>query len=120
VHGKGSTAHSGQPDHWRTLRHSKGHGAPARAARRRGGGSTKNLDALIGVFVPAKTVNLSGFSALDGTKAVAAVGIIPNGLFFIGYGKTLVLKQAGTLFLGINDFEVGDNGGGFTVTVTVH
>jgi hypothetical protein len=82
------------------------------------GGTVKNLDSLIGVFVPATRVNRSGFAAVDGTKALAAVGIMPNGLFFIGTGKTFVVKQAGTLFLGINDQIVGDNGGGFTVAVT--
>jgi len=77
----------------------------------------KNMDALIGVFVPQKTVQRKGFSALDGTKAVTHVGIMPNGLFFIGTGKTFRVTEAGTLFLGINDIWVGDNGGGFTVTV---
>ena len=83
-----------------------------------GGGTVKNLDALIGVFVPATRVNRPGFAAVDGTKAVAAVGIMPNGLVFVGTGKTFVVKQAGTLFLGINDQIMGDNGGGFTVLVT--
>jgi hypothetical protein len=41
-----------------------------------------------------------------------------SGLFFIGTGKTFVVKLAGTLFLGINDNAVRDNGGGFTVAVT--
>jgi len=76
-----------------------------------------NMDALIGVFVPQKTVQRKGFNALDGTKSVTHVGIMPNGLFFIGAGKRLWVTQAGTLFLGINDCWVGDNGGGFTVTV---
>jgi len=81
------------------------------------GGKVNNLDALIGVFVPQKTVQRRGFNALDGTKAVTHVGIMPNGLFFIGAGKRFWVTQAGTLFLGINDCWVGDNGGGFTVTV---
>lgn len=81
-------------------------------------GMGNNLDALIGVFVCATRVNRPGFAAVDGTKAVAAVGILPNGLVFIGTGKTFVVKQAGTLFLGINDQIMGDNGGGFTVLVT--
>ncbi len=75
------------------------------------------LDALIGVFVPQATVRRNGFSALDGTKGVARVGIMPNGLFFIGAGKRFWVTQAGTLFLGINDYYVSDNGGGFNVTV---
>jgi len=80
----------------------------------------KNLDALIGVFVPQKTVQRKGFSALDGTKGITHVGIMPNGLFFIGTGKRFWSFQAGTLFLGINDIWVGDNGGGFNVTVTAN
>jgi len=43
---------------------------------------------------------------------------MPNGLFFIGTGKTFSVHHAGTLFLGINDTLVGDNSGGFNVTVT--
>jgi hypothetical protein len=77
-----------------------------------------HLDALIGVFVPQSRVLRWGFSALDGTKGVTRVGIMPDGLFFIGTGKTFHVSEAGTLFLGINDCWVGDNGGGFTVTVT--
>jgi len=77
-----------------------------------------NLDALIGVFVPQKIVQRKGFKALDATKAVAYVGIMPNGLFFIGTGKKIWAGQAGTLFLGINDCWVSDNGGGFNVTVS--
>jgi len=78
-----------------------------------------HLDALIGVFVPASRVNQSGFAAVDGTKGVVPVGIMPNGLFFIGTGKTFPVTEAGTLYLGINDYAVGDNGGGFNVTVSV-
>lgn len=77
-----------------------------------------NLDALIGAFVPQSRVQIAGFGALDGTKGVTKVGIMPNGLFFIGKGKTFSVSEAGTLFLGINDWAVGDNGGGFNVTVT--
>jgi hypothetical protein len=82
-------------------------------------GSVNNLDALMGVFVPATRVNSRGFQTVDGTKPIAAVGIMPNGLFFIGVGLNFEIKQAGTLFLGINDYWVSDNGGGFTVLVTV-
>ncbi len=84
------------------------------------GTSVKNLDSLIGVFVPASRVKKAGFAPVDGTKALAAVGIMPGGLFFVGYGKTLVVKEAGTLFLGINDQIMGDNGGGFTVAVSAN
>ena len=77
-----------------------------------------NIAALIGVFVPQYRVLRKGFNALDGTKNVTRVGIKPGGLFFIGEGKTFDVKEAGTLFLGINDTYVGDNSGGFNVTVT--
>ncbi len=81
-------------------------------------GTAQHLDGLIGVFVPSATVNRPGFQAIDGTKGVAQVGILPNGLFFIGTSKTFSVTTAGTLFLGINDNFVSDNGGGFTVTVS--
>ena len=80
--------------------------------------NSKQLGALIGVFVPRSRVQKAGFSALDGTKNVTPVGVMPNGLFFIGTAKTFSVHHAGTLFLGINDTFVGDNSGGFTVTVT--
>jgi hypothetical protein len=83
------------------------------------GGTIDNLDALIGSFVPATTIDNPGiFSALDGTKNVAPVGIMPNTLFFIGNGITYNATEAGTLFLGINDWYVSDNGGGYTVQVS--
>lgn len=77
------------------------------------------IGALIGVFVPAPRANHSGFIAIDGTKNAAPFGIMPGGLFFIGESKTFNVSQAGTLFLGINDTLVGDNSGGFSVTVSV-
>ncbi len=77
-----------------------------------------NIAALIGVFVPQSRVNASGFTAIDGTKNATRVGIMPNGLFFVGEGTTLTVTGAGTLFLGINDTLTGDNSGGFTVTVS--
>jgi hypothetical protein len=82
------------------------------------GGTIGNLDALVGVFVPSSRVGATGFKAIDGTKGTARAGIVPCRLFFIGTGKTFSVSKAGTLFLGINDQVVGDNGGGFTVTVT--
>jgi hypothetical protein len=77
-----------------------------------------NLDALIGVFVSQRRMNRSGFQAIDGTKNIAKVGIAPDLLFFIGEGKTIQTDEAGTLFLGINDSLVGDNGGEFVVKVS--
>jgi len=82
-------------------------------------GTKYHLDALIGVFVPASRVNESGFTAVDGTKGAVPVGIMPNGLFFIGASKSLPVTGAGTLYLGINDNIVGDNSGGFNVDVSV-
>jgi len=92
---------------------------PLQEAKGVSGGWIKNLDALIGVFVSASRVNRSGFNPVDGTKDVTKVGVMPNGLFFIGTGISLPVTEAGTLYLGINDWAVGDNGGGFNVTVSV-
>jgi hypothetical protein len=77
-----------------------------------------NMAALMGVFVPQAKVARKGFTAIDGTKNATRVGIMPGGLFFIGEGKTFAVKEAGTLFLGINDPGVDDNTGGFTVEVS--
>ncbi len=74
--------------------------------------------ALMGVFVPQSRVQSEGFKAIDGTKNATPLGIMPKDLFFIGTGKTFRVTQAGTLFLGINDSVVGDNSGGFHVTVS--
>jgi hypothetical protein len=78
----------------------------------------ENMAALIGVFVPQSRTQLHGFTAVDGTKNVAPVGIMPDGLFFVGTNKTITVKEAGTLFLGINDGGAVDNTGGFTVQVS--
>jgi hypothetical protein len=80
-------------------------------------GTVPNLDALIGAFVPASTVKTAGFAAVDGTKGLAPVGIPPGALFFVGKYTTVEVNGPGTLFLGINDGLVGDNGGSFTVTI---
>lgn len=83
-------------------------------------GEVSNYDSLIGVFVSKSRVNdPRGFQALDGTKNVTLVGITPNSLFFVGAGITYEASEAGTLFLGINDNHVGDNGGGYNVAVSV-
>lgn len=80
--------------------------------------AARNIAALMGVFVPQSRVQISGFSAIDGTKNAVRAGIMPDGLFFVGESKTIAVKEAGTLFLGINDSGVSDNSGGFTVQVT--
>jgi hypothetical protein len=97
----------------------KGDQSPLQEAKSIAPGKVGNMDALIGVFVPAARVNRKGFTAIDGTKGATPVGIMPGRLFFIGTGKTFSVKEAGTLFLGINDWITSDNGGGFNVTVSV-
>jgi len=82
------------------------------------GGPVNNLDALIGVFVPQSRISLPGFTATDGAKNNTPVGIPPCGLVFIGTGHTFKVREAGTLFLGINDDNGQSNGGAFTVSVT--
>jgi hypothetical protein len=61
-------------------------------------------------------VQKTGFSPVDGTKNAAPVGIMPGAVFFIGASRTITVTEAGTLFLGINDCEIGDNSWGFNVT----
>ena len=82
-------------------------------------GGVGSIDALIGVFVPATTVNSWKFQPVDGTKNLARHGILPNTLVLVGFKRTFYVLEAGTLYLGINDYFVGDNGGGFNVTVDV-
>lgn len=82
------------------------------------GGTIEDFDALIGVFVPQSRVQAPGFSPVDGTKDLVRVGLLPSALFFIGTGKTLVVPEAGTLFLGINDDNAASNGGGYNVSIT--
>ena len=82
------------------------------------GGKCPSLDALIGIFVPQARAGHQGFNRLDGTKGVTRIGIMPNNLFLIGEGKSFDVSEAGTLYLGINDCYVSDNGGGFNVEVT--
>jgi hypothetical protein len=80
--------------------------------------SAPNIGALIGAFAPQWRVQKTGFSPVDGTKNAAPVGIMPGAVFFIGESRTITVTEAGTLFLGINDCEIGDNSGGFNVTVS--
>jgi hypothetical protein len=92
---------------------------PLQEANAVSGGTLDNIGALIGVFVPTHRVNdHRGFQAVDGTKSVSRVGIKPNLLRFVGESFTFNVRQAGTLYLGINDTLVDDNSGGFTVTVS--
>ncbi|HSF18342.1 MAG TPA: hypothetical protein VLK65_22610 [Vicinamibacteria bacterium] len=80
-------------------------------------GVVKNQWALIGAFVPKSVADSTEFSAVDGSKGTAAVGIPPNSLFFIGNYYTLDVSGPGTLYLGINDPGVADNSGGYTVKI---
>jgi hypothetical protein len=83
------------------------------------GPTINNLGALIGVFVPTSRVeDPRGFQAIDGTKNLKRVGIKPHTVHLVGTGGSLTVKEAGTLYLGINDWITNDNTGGFTVTVT--
>jgi hypothetical protein len=56
---------------------------------------------------------------LPGALAGALIGRVGNGQAFgIGDQATLTMPDSGLLFLGVNDDNVGDNQGAFTVTVT--
>lgn len=81
------------------------------------GGIVANLDSLIGIFVRQSRL-AEGFTAIDGTKDLTRIGLLPSSLFFIGTGTTLHVAQAGTLFLGINDDNAASNGGGYNVAIT--
>ena len=84
------------------------------------GGRIPNLGALIGAFVCKRRSDSSKFSAIDGTKRVVRVGTVPEALFFVGEGMTYEAKEeAGTLYLGINDWITSNNGGAFVVDVSV-
>jgi hypothetical protein len=80
-------------------------------------GGFNNTAALIGVFVPQTRTQKTGFTAIDGTKNLTKFGIQPAGLFYVGLTKTLSVTVPGTLYLGINDWLIYDNTGGFNVTV---
>ena len=96
----------------------RGKQVPLQEAQGIAGGKCQHADGLMGVFVPESRVqDKRGFNPIDGTKNLTRVGIVPGGLFFIGEGKAFDAKQAGTLFLGINDCGVAGNGGGFNVEV---
>jgi hypothetical protein len=92
--------------------------APLQEAKGVAHGQVNNLAALIGVFMPKSKVDKPGFQAIDGTKNLTAVGIVPTKLFFIGTSETIHVSGAGTLFLGINDEGIEDKSGGFTVQVS--
>lgn len=79
------------------------------------------LDALIAAFVPEPIADDPNFQAIDATNPVCSPGpcIEPSLLFYPMQNQgVLTLTEPGTLYLGINDFAVGDNFGSFTVTVT--
>jgi hypothetical protein len=56
---------------------------------------------------------------LPGALAGALIGRVGNGRAFgIGDQPTLTMPESGLLYLGVNDDNVADNNGAFTVTVT--
>jgi hypothetical protein len=91
---------------------------PLQEAKGEAGGTVDNLDCLMAAFVRRAVTTQPGFMPVDGTKGLAARGIEPSRLFFVGNGITFDVAEPGTVFLGINDYYVGDNGGGFWVTVS--
>ncbi len=90
---------------------------PLQEARGVARGHVNNLAALIGVFVPKSRVDAPGFQAIDGTKNLTPAGRSEYALLH-WYFQDHQVHGAGTLFLGINDEGVEDNGGGFMVQVT--
>jgi hypothetical protein len=80
---------------------------------------TAILNALMGAFVPAAKAMSPTFVPEDAAKlGPGQVGITASSLFFIGAGPfTFNAAGAGTLYLGINDSFVADNGGGYSVTL---
>jgi len=74
-----------------------------------------HIGALIGAFVPASIANQAGFQPVDGTKNLVQIGIEPSTLFFVGTRHSITVSSAGTLYVGINDNNVSDNSGSFTV-----
>ena len=79
-----------------------------------------HVDGLIGALVPAAVAANPTFKPVDSSKSACAPGpCIDRGqLFFIGSSKVFSVSQPSTLYLGIDDFIILDNGGAFTVTVT--
>lgn len=68
-----------------------------------------------------KNSNDSNFQPIDSAKVDCSPGpcISPSLLFLIGSSDTITVNGPGSLYLGINDFIVNDNGGSFSVTITV-
>jgi hypothetical protein len=82
--------------------------------------SINSFAALMGAFVRQTRVDAPGFMATDSTKlpSILNTGIAPCELFLVGQSVVIHAEGPGTLFLGINDPGVADNGGGFNVEVT--
>lgn len=83
-------------------------------------GVSQMSGALIGAFVPESVVLMPGFSPVDGSKGLAAIGIPPSALIYIGRQAFIQVNGPGTLFLGINDEDcmIFDNSGSLTVAIT--
>lgn len=84
------------------------------------GNPDTHVDGLIGAFVPAVTAANPNFKPIDNANPACSPGpcIDRTQVFFIGSSKTFAVGEAGTLYLGIDDFIVGDNGGSFQVTIS--
>jgi len=76
-------------------------------------------DGLMDALVPATIANQPTFQAIDSRNPACHPGpcIDPGLLSPIGTNNFLIVQQAGTLFLGIDDFIIGDNGGRFDVSL---
>jgi len=70
----------------------------------------RNMGALIGKVVIAVTVIKDPNTGQERLDEAAE-------LFHVGAGGRVTMPAKGRLFLGINELVVGDNAGGFTVTV---
>ena len=75
----------------------------------------ENVGALIGVFIPASVASDPTFSPFD--EDLVALGIPSTDLFMIGFGTTFTAPEAGSLYLGINEWFAENNSGAFQVTI---
>jgi len=73
----------------------------------------RNLGALIGKVVIGITVIKDAKTGEEKTEEAAE-------FFYIGARSRVEMPAKGRLFLGINELIIGDNAGGFTVTVEIN
>lgn len=74
-----------------------------------------SLGALIGAFVPTAEVNQPGFRASDDDVSYGSLS--SSSLLFVGTTLPDTAAASGTLFFGINEGDVLNNGGAFSITV---